>query len=78
MRCAECKWNYPVTYLAVAHTSKGNTGDICGICALEIGNKVLKIRRTEFTGEIAEEMRQNAIKWREKFPQEAPSEGIKK
>lgn len=42
----------------------GYTVPVCAICALEMSNLALGINRTEFQGEIAEQMRQKAIEWR--------------
>lgn len=63
-KCSECKIKYPEELLSPLIGSDGVTGDICGICALEISNETLGIQRDHFTGTIAEEMRKDAIAWR--------------
>lgn len=63
-KCTKCGIKYPHGYTQPIMTSQGNAV-VCGICALEISNEVLGITRTEFGGEIAEEMRQKAIEYRE-------------
>jgi hypothetical protein len=72
--CPECKWQYPVSYLYPMRTSAGDFGALCGICALEISSKALGVKRPKFTGEMAEHLRQMAIKWREVHPDLAPKE----
>lgn len=58
-------------------SSKADSGKlVCGVCALEISNKVLGFVRTEFSGPAAEALRQSAIKWRNKKPEQAPRQGI--
>ncbi len=39
-------------------------GIVCGICALEMGNKLMGLDRLKFDGERAEQLRLDAIKWR--------------
>lgn len=65
-QCQQCKIKYPDGYLSPMITSEPNlvTSLICGICALDIRNKVHGINNKEFQGEIAEDMRQMAIKYR--------------
>jgi hypothetical protein len=72
--CAECGWPYPFTYLAPLHTSKGTTGDVCGICALVLSNQALGIERTEFTGRMAEHLRLMALSWRRRHADLKPKE----
>lgn len=65
MKCDECKFDYPERLLGPLSTSEGNRAKICGICALELGNRVIGVKRERFTGPNAEKLRQAAIKWRE-------------
>lgn len=76
INCPECKWNYPSnTYLSQFMLSGRRFAVVCGICALELGNKLHGIPRTEFLGEQAEEMRQKAVRWRQNNPKYGPPEG---
>ena len=73
--CPECKWSYPSnTYVSTMVIGGMPTKPICGICALEVGNRLHGMPRTYFTGEIAEEMRQKAIRWRQNNPKYGPKE----
>lgn len=78
MKCAECGWKYPARILSpvvmgnVDGSGLKQTGYVCGICALDITNKLHGIKRTEFTGEQAESNRLDAIDWRERHPEQAP------
>jgi hypothetical protein len=63
-KCARCKINYPAAILNPVHTDKGVTGEVCGICALEMSNEIHGIHRKRFDGEVAEHMRQQALAWR--------------
>ena len=47
-------------------TTKGTSVDVCGICGLNLSNFILGVRRTKFNGEIAEQMRLDAIEFRKK------------
>lgn len=58
MRCDDCRVNYPDEIIS---------NDLCGICALEMTNRVHGITRTKFTGEMAEEFRLAAIEHRKKI-----------
>jgi hypothetical protein len=60
-QCDNCKRIIPQEMLSTMFTNEGVTGEICGVCALDISNKALGIERTEFRGEIAEGMRQEAL-----------------
>lgn len=60
-KCSECKRKIPEELLSPMITSSGNQADVCGVCALEISNQVLGIKRTRFNGEMAEDLRQDAI-----------------
>jgi hypothetical protein len=73
--CPECKWSYPsTTYVSPLVLNGVFTQSICGICALEVSNRLHGIPRTYFTGEMAEEMRQRAIRWRESNPKFGPKD----
>lgn len=61
-KCNNCKRKIPEELLSPIMTSKGNTAGVCGVCALEISNRVLGIERDHFDGEMAEDMRLEAIK----------------
>lgn len=65
-KCNKCEVSYPDDYLSPIITSQGSVGQVCGICALEISNEALGIKRNKFNGEMAEEARQDAIAWRQK------------
>lgn len=75
-KCPVCKWKYPdIGYLSALFVgSLGYTAPICGICALEESNRALGVKRTSFHGQMAEEMRQDAIHWRKKHPEYKPKE----
>lgn len=81
MRCEECKITYPSDYtapLVITREGLKSTINVCGICALELTNKLHGLNRTEFGGEVAEEMRQRAVKWRATHNKDAvPSHGDK-
>lgn len=66
MKCEECKVDYPEELLNPLASSSGDRNNVCGICALEIGNRATGFKRTRFAGVIAEAMRQAAIQWRKK------------
>ena len=65
MKCEKCKFDYPRNLLSAFRANKG-TAVVCGICALELKNAVHGTNDTEFVGEIAEDMRQQAIAHRER------------
>jgi len=69
-RCAECKWNYPDEYLDQMFIDGGYTKSICGICALELSNRITGIKRTKFQGEVAEAKRVDAVNWRKYHPKD--------
>jgi len=46
----------------------GHTAPVCGICALDLSNEHHGVSRTHFTGQIAEGMRRDALKWRQTHP----------
>lgn len=64
--CARCKWNYPdVGYVSDIFTSTQGYLHVCGICALAITNELHGTNMTEFHGEMAEQVRQDCIAYRE-------------
>lgn len=69
--CGGCRWRYPSELLA-PYVSNGKTLLRCGICALEESNRLHGIRRTTFGGGMAEDMRLDAIDWREGHRDSAP------
>ena len=56
-KCVGCKIKYPSEILYF---------DECGICGLERQNRELGTDNKDFTGEIAESFRLQAIEWRKK------------
>lgn len=72
-RCAECGWSYPDAILAQMMISGKYTGRICGICALDITNRVHGVIRKRFQGQQAESNRLDAIKWRKQYPNCKPT-----
>lgn len=64
MKCDQCKVNYPSGLVQVMYSSLGSF-NVCGICALEISNKIHGNNRQKFDGPMAEKMRQKAIKFRQ-------------
>lgn len=62
-KCNKCGVDYPDGYLSPI-MGTGVAEMVCGICALELSNQVLGINRTEFQGEMAEDLRQDAIAYR--------------
>lgn len=74
MKCGNCGWNYPSVLLSrMFIASEGYTNPICGICALEVTNKIHGVTLNKFTGEMAEEIHQLAIKHRKHNPEDAPN-----
>ena len=63
--CTNCQVEYPSEILSTAF-GLGTSGSICGICALELSNKLHGDNRTKFDGEMAEIFRLSAIEWRKK------------
>jgi len=68
MRCPECRYNYPVELLQAMFVQGRYTQPICGICALEISNRVMGERRRTFTGPQAEAARREAVRLRRTQP----------
>lgn len=75
MACERCQLPYPaelLTQMFIGNVDgkSGYTAPVCGICALEISNEIHGKNgcrpRKRFDGEMAEEMRQGAIRWRKK------------
>lgn len=67
--CGRCKLPYPSELLVpmfIGGKDGGYTAPVCGICALEISNEMHGDNRKRFGGEMAEEMRQGALRWRRK------------
>lgn len=73
-KCAECKWNYPEELLHQLYMGGGYTKPMCGICALEVTNKLHGVKLNKFRGEMAEAARLDAIRWRKKHPKDKPNE----
>lgn len=71
-RCTRCQWKYPDELLHTQTTHLGTTHNVCGICALEVSNEFMTVKRDKFDGPKAEELRQAAITWRELFQQYSP------
>ncbi len=76
-KCGRCKWDYPdellhQMFMATPERPGGYTAPICGICALEMGNEHMGVKRKRFSGEMAEEARLRAIGWRKKHPEKKP------
>lgn len=63
-KCGSCGYMYPCDILSPLMSSDGNMGEVCGICALKMSNEILGIERDRFDGEMAEEMRLDAIEFR--------------
>lgn len=63
--CTRCRWDYPEDVPLSPVIGSTHRGDVCGICALEMTNVIHGIKRTRFTGEMAEEFRLLAIKARQ-------------
>lgn len=61
-KCNECGKHYPDGCISIMFTSKGNT-KCCGICALEIRNKIHGLNDKEFQGEMANECLNNCKKY---------------
>jgi hypothetical protein len=72
MTCPNCKWLYPAVYLHPMQTSAGTIEPICGICALDLSNSVLGVKRKRFDGQMAEHLRRMAIDWRKRHKDLTP------
>ena len=70
MACTICKLPYPDALLKEFETGRLGADEpaarakVCGICALALSNAVMTHKRTRFDGPAAEELRQQAIRWR--------------
>jgi hypothetical protein len=67
-KCGKCDWDYPNH---LVHPIQGNQrlyGLFCPICALEVINEALGIKREKFDGRQAERLRQEAFRWRTNHP----------
>ncbi len=53
--CPLCTIDFPDHLIQVMFTSEGNM-EVCPICALDIQNTLHGIERTEFSGEMANQM----------------------
>ena len=75
-KCEHCNWPYPSGLLNAMRTNDSQFDGkyVCGICYLDISNMIHKIQRVKLDGEVAEQFRQSAIKWREKHPYDKPKE----
>lgn len=73
MKCDRCKWSYPDEMLNPMFANGGYTKPVCGLCALEIGNEISGVKRLSFQGEMAENYRLRAIKYRSEHPDKAPN-----
>jgi len=67
MKCAHCKINYPDSVGLSPVLGNHPTKSICGICALEYINLMHGVQINKFQGEMAEQNRQDAIKYRKKI-----------
>jgi hypothetical protein len=72
-KCERCHWTYPIRLLSAMKTSKGDTGEICGICALALKNEVHGTHDEHFNGQWAEHLRMEAISWRRRHPDMGPA-----
>jgi len=64
MKCGNCKVDYPEEILNYLDLNGKLVRDCCGICALELSNKLHGFDRKQFTGEMAERFRMQAIEHR--------------
>lgn len=78
-KCDICKWTYPAILVNImrSNSPEFNGKAMCGICGLEVTNAIHGTNRQKFDGEIAEQLRQVAIKWRENHPYDNPTKRIK-
>jgi hypothetical protein len=68
VKCQGCGIDYPAELVNPCFTN-GGIAQLCGICALEVGNSILppSQRRSKFFGPVAEAMRLKAIEHRKKI-----------
>jgi len=65
--CVECKEEFPSEILSPLITSEGNTGLLCGVCALKLRNELHGLPlNTPFKGEIAQWLHEKAMKIKKK------------
>lgn len=72
--CGECQWLYPARYLHPVYFGGAGgpetaSDPVCGICALALTNKFHGTARDRFQGPHAEQVRRQALRWRETHPQ---------
>jgi hypothetical protein len=72
--CSRCGYEYPEDVPLSPMSGTISTREICGICALEVSNATLRIKRTSFNGEMAEEYRLLALEARENGTAKPPKE----
>lgn len=63
-RCSQCKIDYPSYMVQLMKSSLGSFM-VCGVCALDISNQIHGTQRATFDGEVAEQMRKEAIEFRQ-------------
>ena len=72
--CSHCHWKYPAMFLSPFRSSRTKDfADVCGICALELSNEALGVKRKNFYGRYAEELRKSALDWSKRHPDMAPA-----
>jgi len=76
LKCENCKVEYPNHLVSSFRTNK-KVLNVCGICALELGNIIHGINRLKFDGLMAESLRLQAIEFREKIQKEKEIENVK-
>lgn len=65
-QCVECLEKFPAEILSPMITSEGNTGLLCGVCALRLRNEAHGLPLgTPFQGEVAQWMYEEAMKLKE-------------
>jgi hypothetical protein len=69
--CARCRVRYPTALLSPLMTAEVEPA-VCGICALAMMNQKRGSNDIELKGEIAEDLRQQAIAWRREHPTREP------
>jgi hypothetical protein len=75
--CSRCGYDYPEDVgLSRVSGTLSTRGPVCGICALEISNAAMGIKRTSFNGEMAEEYRLAALEARNNGTAKPPKEEI--
>ena len=65
MKCDKCQVNYPSELVQPMNTNIDTRyRNVCGICYLELKNKFFGLNDKQLWGEVAEDIRQQAIKFR--------------